>query len=388
MKLSGSTAIAGIGATEFSTNSGRSELQLAAEATLAALADAGIPPSEVDGLTTLTFDTTAELDLFRTIGGRDLKFNSRINYGGAGACAPFLQAAIAVATGVASTVVCYRSMNERSGLRFGRADPVPFPFTSGSAQRDLSFAHGLRTPAAACAIAMRRYMHEYGATCEDFGAIAVASRHYASTNPKARFFNKPITLDEYLNSRMIADPLRLYDCCLESDGGVAFVVTATERARDLAGKPVAILGVAQGACDQQMMLFDLYRRDLTRASEARLCAEQVYKQSGLTPDDVDVAMIYDHFGPTVMLQLEAYGFCGRGEATEFVRSGEMNIGGRLPINTHGGMVGEAYIHGMNGVAEAVRQLRGTAVNQVKDAKVALATAGVMGPTSAMVLGAI
>jgi acetyl-CoA acetyltransferase len=386
MKFSGAAAIAGIGATEFSMNSGRSELQLAAEATNAALLEAGIRPEEVDGLCTFTFDSTAEADLFNAIGGRDLRFFTRTNFGGGGACAPLGQAAMAVASGIANVIVCYRGMNERSNLRFGRTDFPAMPFTSDTPVRELSWAHGFRTAASGAAMVMRRYMHEFGATEEDFGRISVTARKYAASNPNARFFGKPITLDDYFSSRMVCDPLRLYDCCLESDGAVAIVVVRSERARDLKTTPVKILGASQAACDQQMGLFDLYRADITVSSEARLVADQLYRQSGLHPDDVDIAILYDHFGPTIMLQLEACGFCGRGEAKEFIRDGELELNGRLPVNPNGGMVGEAYVHGMNGIAEAVRQLRGTAVNQVEAPKVALATGAILVPTSGVLLG--
>jgi acetyl-CoA acetyltransferase len=246
--------------------------------------------------------------------------------------------------------------------------------------------HGLRTPAAALGMVMRRYMHQYGATSEDFGRIAVSARRHAATNPAARFYGKPITMDDYLASRMIADPLRLLDCCQESDGAVAVVVVSAAHARKLRQKPVLIRAAAQGAADHMRLMHSYYRDDITRASEAELVARQLYRQSGLRPSDLDGAILYDHFGPTVMLSLEAYGFCGRGEAKDFIRHGNIELGGSLPVNTNGGQVGEAYIHGMNGVAEAVRQLRGSAVNQIPHASNILVTAGLGVPTSGVILG--
>ena len=385
MSLSDKTAIAGIGCTEFSHNSGRSELRLTLEAVTAALDDAGLSPADVDGLCTFTFDNTAEIEVFANLGGRELKFFSRIDYGGGGACAPLQQAAMAIISGVAEVVVCYRGMNERSEYRFGAGAITPGT-TAVRSWINFHTMHGLRTPAASMAVLMRRYMHEYGATEADFGQVAVSARRHAATNPAARFYEKPINLDDYMNSKMIAEPFRLFDCCQESDGAVAIVVVSAERARDLRKKPVLIRGAAQGACDHQRNMHPYYGRDITQSSESMLAARQLYQQAGLTPGDIDAAIIYDHFGPTVLLSLEAYGFCGRGEAKDFIRDGAIEVGGRLPVNTNGGQVGEAYIHGMNGIAEAVRQLRGEAVNQVQGARHVLATAGLSVPTSAVILG--
>jgi len=381
------TAIAGIGATEFSKCSGRSELQLAVEATTKALADAGLTPQDVDGLVTFTVDNNSEVDVFRAIGGRDLRFFSRINYGGGGTCAPLQQAAMAVATGVAKVVVCYRAMNERSEYRFGAG----LLYGSGSPQSDagpamIHMLSGLRTPAACLAMAMRRYMHEYSVTAEDFGRIAVTARKHAATNPNAWFYGKPLTMDEYLASRMIVDPFRLSDCCQESDGAVAIVVASADHAKDLAQKPVLIRAASQGSADDMIPLYSFYRDDIAQAPESRVAAREIYAMSGLSPDDMDLAILYDHFGPSVMLSLEAYGFCKMGEAKHLIADGGIEIGGTIPVNTHGGQVGEAYIHGMNGIAEAVRQLRGTAANQVAGARNVLVTAGLAVPTSAAILG--
>lgn len=385
MSIKDKAAIVGLGCTEFSTNSGRSEMQLAVEAINAALADAGLSGADVDGLSTFTIDNNAEINVFENIGGRNLKFFSRIDYGGGGACAPIQQATMAIATGVADVVVCYRAMNERSEYRFG-AGKTSTGKTSSVSSIHFHAMHGMRTPAANLGMVMRRYMHQYGVRSEDFGQIAVSARRHAATNPNARFYGKPITIDDYMASRMIADPMRLLDCCQESDGAVAVVLTSPQRAKDLKQKPVLVRGAAQGVRDHQRLMHSYYRDDITRASEAELVAEQLYRQSGLSPADIDAAILYDHFGPTVMLSLEAYGFCGRGEAKDFIKNGNIEIGGQLPVNTNGGQVGEAYIHGMNGVAEAVRQLRGTAVNQVSGASNMLVTAGLGVPTSGVILG--
>ncbi|HEY2299494.1 MAG TPA: lipid-transfer protein [Jatrophihabitans sp.] len=388
MSLSNTSSIVGIGATEFSKDSGRSELRLAAEAVRAAIADAGLDPSDVDGLVTFTQDNNTEAAVAREVGIPSLSFFSRIHYGGGAACATVQQAAMAVATGVAEVVVCYRAFNERSGQRFGQVmTNLAAAPTSSGVDGSWTYPMGLGTPAAWVAMVARRYMHEYGATSADFGRVAVADRRHAATNPAAFFYDKPITLEEHQASRWIAEPLHLLDCCQESDGGVAIVVTTTERARDLPHPPVRISAAAQGSGRDQFVMTSYYRDELPCLPEMNVVAQQLWRQSGRTPDDVDVAVLYDHFTPFVLIQLEELGFCKRGEAREFICDGALELDGRLPLNPNGGQLGEAYIHGMNGIAEAARQIRGTAVNQVRSARTVLVTAGTGVPTSGLVLTA-
>ena len=386
--LARKTAIVGIGATEFSKDSRRSELRLAVEAVKAALDDAGLEPKDVDGYSTFSMDNNPAIEVNRFLGGGDLTFFSRIHYGGGAACGTVQQAAMAVATGVADTVVCYRAMNERSQQRFGAGvqDRPPLP-TTESSHFGWYAPFGLLTPASWVAMNATRYMHEYGATTEDFGRVSVADRKHAATNPAAWFHGEPITLEDHQRSRWIIEPLRLLDCCQESDGAVAVVVTSRQRARDLRQKPVLIAAAAQGAGHEQQMMTGYYRDDITGLPEMGLVAKQLYETAGVGAADVQTAVIYDHFTPFVLTQLEEFGFCGRGEAKDFVRDGNIELGGGLPINTHGGQLGEAYIHGMNGISEAVRQVRGTAVNQVEDVEHVVVTAGTGVPTSGLILGA-
>ena len=386
MTLSGKAAIAGIGATEFSKESGRSELQLSVEAIKAALGDCGLTPADVDGLVTFTMDTSSEIAVARELGIGELRFFSRINYGGGAACGTVQQAAMAVATGVADVVVCYRGFNERSGTRFGQASGAANaqPNTNGL-DNAWTYPYGLTTPAATVALQARRYMHDFGATSEDFGRVAVADRRHAATNPDAFFHGRPITLEDHQASRMIADPLHLLDCCQESDGAVALVVTSAARARDLPHPPAYVVAAAQGSAPDQFVMTSYYRDDIG-IPEMGVVGRELWRQSGLGPDDIATAVLYDHFTPYVLMQLEELGFCGRGEAKDFIADGAIELGGRLPLNTHGGQLGEAYIHGMNGIAEAVRQVRGTSVNQVDAAEHVLVTAGTGVPTSGLVLG--
>ncbi|MEU5837563.1 lipid-transfer protein [Streptomyces diacarni] len=385
--LRGAAAIAGIGATEFSKDSGRSELQLACEAVLAALADAGLRPADVDGLVTFTAETNSEIHVARNTGMGEVSFFSRVGYGGGAGCGTVQQAAMAVATGAAEVVVCYRAFNERSGERYGlgQADR-PMDTSADRAAYAWMTPFGLHTPAQWVALFARRYMHEYGADGDDFGRVAVVDRKHAATNPAAWFYQRPITLEDHRSSRWIAEPLRLLDCCQETDGGQALVVVSAERARDLPHPPALIYGAAQGLGPDQHMMTSYYRPSISGIPEMGLVARQLYAQSGLGPLDVDAAILYDHFTPLVLPQLEELGFCARGEAKDFIADGHLEVGGRLPANTHGGQLGEAYLHGMNGIAEGVRLVRGTSVNQPEGVGHVLVTAGTGVPTSGLVLG--
>ena len=284
------TAIAGIGATEFSKDSGRSELRLAAEAVRAALDDAALTPADVDGLVTFTMDGNAEIAVARELGIPGLSFFGQVGYGGGAACATVQHAAMAVATGAASVVVCYRALNERSGRRFGRVAPgaTATPTTSG-VDNGWHYPMGIATPAATVAMVARRYMHEFGATSEDFGRVTVADRRHAATNPNAWFYQRPVTLAEHQASRWIAEPLRLLDCCQESDGAVAVVVTSLDRARDLRHPPAVIRAAAQGAGPDQFTMTSYYRDDLAALPEMGLVGGQLWRQAAITRADIRTA---------------------------------------------------------------------------------------------------
>jgi acetyl-CoA acetyltransferase len=385
--IGGKSAIVGIGATEFSKDSGRSEMSLASEAVAAAIADAGLSPSDVDGMVTYSTDNNPDIEIARHVGIGSLRHFSRVHYGGGAACGTIVMAAMAVATGVADAVVCYRAFNERSGRRFGAGvQDLDTSATAERAQFSWTTPAGLLTPASWVAMVARRYMHLYGATSLDFGRVAVAGRRHAANNPAAWFHEQPITLEDHQNSRWIVDPLHLLDCCQETDGGQALVVTSVERARDLPNKPAVVVTGAQGAGHEQWTMTSFYRDDIAQLPEMKVVADELWTSSGLTPKDIQTAILYDHFTPYVLMQLEEFGFCSRGEAKDFIANGALEIGGRLPINTHGGQLGEAYLHGMNGIAEGVRQVRGTSVNQVDSVEHVLVTAGTGVPTSGLILG--
>lgn len=379
-------AIVGIGETKYTKNSGVSELALASEAVRKAILDAGLQPKDIDGLTTFLLDTNDEVEVARSVGCGDLTFFSKIGYGGGAAIGIIHQAAMAVATGAAKYVVAYRALNGRSGQRYSEGVSGDI-VTTDLIHWSWYMPWGLLTPASWVAMFTQRYMHDFGAKPEDLAEVAIATRDHAVKNPAAFFHERPLTLDEYMNARWICEPLRLYDCCQETDGGCAVVITTPERAKDLVQPAAVIRGVAQASGDDQEQMTSFYRPQISNVPEMELVAKQMYEMSGLGPDDIDAAIIYDAFTSIVLMQLESFGFCGPGEAKDFVKDGALRAeGGRLPINTHGGQLSEAYIHGVNGIVEGTRLIRGTSTNQPAKNEHVLVTAGVGVPTSAMILG--
>ena len=383
--LHNTAAIAGIGQTTYSKCSGVSELALACEAVSRAIDDAGIEPGEVDGLVTYTLDSSDEVEVANSVGLGDLTLFSQINYGGGAAVGLVHQAAMAVATGSAKNVVVWRGMNGRSGKRMGQGVSGTI-ISSDIIHWSWYMVYGMLTPASWIAAFTTRYMHEYGATSEHLGRIAIAQRKFALNNPNAAGYGKPLTMDDYLASRLVAEPLRLYDCCQETDGGCALLITSVERARDLRQKPAVIRAVCQASSRGQEQMTSFYRDDMTALPEMELAARQVYAQSGLGPDDIDAACLYDAFTSEILVQLEAFGFCARGEAKDFIADGALEAGGRLPNNTHGGLLSEGYIHGVNNIAEGARLIRGTSCNQPEGVEHVLVSSGVGVPTGALILG--
>ena len=374
--VGGKAAIVGAGATEFSTEAGRSETRLATEAILAALADAGLPVAAVDGLVSYTIDPVEETELVRGLGIPLIRWSSRVPYGGGGSQGVLLHAAAAVAAGAADTVVAYRAVKARSGQRFGaaRADIAPSSSHSGTTAGQWAAPYGVLTPASWLSLNATRYLHRFGVTNEDFGRAVVQLRAYAATNPAARFHGRPITLADHQASRWIAEPaIRLFDCCQETDGAVAFVITGKERAAATRA-PVTIAAAASAALPGQEIATDHYSPDLSVMEGSAALARLLFDRGDVKRSDVDVALIYDAFSPILFMQLEGLGFCGPGEAKDFVADGNLAPGGALPCNTNGGLIGEGYIHGLNLTLEAVRQLRGVAANQLRDVRTALVSA--------------
>jgi acetyl-CoA acetyltransferase len=377
-------AVAGIGWTEFSRNSGRSELRLALDAITGALNDAGLSPREVDGYVTFDSDSNKPAEVAASLGVDNLGFWSTTYPGGAGSGATIAHATMAIATGRAEVVVCLRALNERSGRRFGQS-------RAGSRVGGVSAfynPYGLLTPAQYAAVRGRRYMHEYGATSNHLGLVSVAFRKHAQRNPNAQFYGKPITLADHQASRMIADPLRLLDCCLETDGACALVLTPLARARDLKQPPVKVLATAQGSGPAAGIdgLGHFNSPRLSQTPWSRAVGDALFRRAGVTVRDLDVAQIYDHFTPLVLIALEELGFCGRGEAGPWLENGRIEWpDGEIPVNTSGGLLSEGYIHGLNLFVEAARQVRGTSTCQVAGAEVSLAIAGNLSATTSGVI---
>ena len=371
-------AIVGVGCTEFSRRAGRTELQLACEAVDAALRDAGLRASDVDGLVSYTVDPVEETELVRSVGFEEIGFSSRIPYGGGGSMGVLQHAGAAVTSGAARVVVAYRAIRARSGAsRFGAPKTAPSPTSghSGTTAMQWCMPFGVLTPASWMAFNSVRYMHRFGVTSADFGRAVVQLRAYAATNPAAWGFERPMTLEDHQSSRWIVEPcMHLLDCCQETDGSVAVVISSADRARDLPRPAVRIGAAATAGLFEQEIASDHYRPDLSIMEGSVALAKRLFEGTGFSRADVDVALVYDAFSPILLMQLEALGFCGFGEAKDFIADGNLGPGGALPCNTNGGLIGEGYIHGLNLVLEAVRQLRGTAVNQIPGARTALVSA--------------
>ena len=386
ISLKDEAAIAGIGLTDFSKQSGVSELSLAVQCIKSACDDAGISPGEIDGLVTYTLDSSDEVEVARAVGASDLSFFSQINYGGGAAVGTIAQAAMAVATGQASNVVCYRAMNGRSGKRMGQGVSGDIS-SSDLIHWSWYTPYGMLIPGSWIAMVANKYMHRYGVTREDLGRVAISQRNHALRNPRAYGYGKPLTMEQYLNSKQIAEPLCIYDFCQETDGACAILVTSTERARDLKQKPAVIRAVTQASSRGQEQMTSYYRDELISLPEMELAAKRIYDMSGLGPDDIDAACLYDAFTSEIIMQLESFGFCGAGEGKYLVREGALDIDGRLPNNTHGGLISEGYIHGMNNIAEGVRLIRCDSTSQPeKLVEHVLVSSGVGVPTGAMILG--
>ncbi len=373
-QLKNKTCIVGIGETQFMRwgRSTRSSFDLACEAISKAVADAGLNIHDIDGLVTYALDQNHVAKMATGLGLPELRYATFWPGGGGGTAAVIMDAAMAVHCGAANYVVCYRSLCQGQERRFGQAKPMDV----ATGEAAFTTPYGLVSPAQRLGLQVKRYMHEYHITERHLAAVALACNKHAQRNPRALMNGKPLTLETYLSSRMIVDPLRLYDCCLESDGACAIVVTTLERARSLKKKPVSILAACQGAGARQGEApGDVNREGYLTANFYKM-ASDLYKRAEVTPKDVDVAQIYESCTGMVLMALEDFGFCGRGEAGRFVETGALEWpAGRLPINTSGGNLAEGYIHGLELVNEGVRQMRGDSTSQVQDAKICLVAGG-------------
>ena len=378
--LKDAAAIVGIGETEFSKHLEPTEKALACQAILMALDEAGIDPEEVDGFSSYTMEQTSEVDIVRNIGAREVTFFSQVGYGGGAGPGCVGQLAMAIATGQCRVGVAWRSRKRGSGARPWATEMYARPSVPASLCRPF----GLLRPVDEVAVLTRRYMHDYGATREHLANVAVAVRKMANRNPRAIMYEREMTREQYMKARWISEPLCLFDNCLETDGALACVLVSAERARDCRKPPAYLHSFGQGFQGQHQTMANYFCDEpLTGPSWA--CAAQLYRESDIRPEDISVAQLYDAFTPLIILSLEGYGFCKKGEGAAFTENGARDLGGRLPVNTSGGGLSEAYVHGFNLINEGVRQIRGESVNQVEDCESCLVTAGEAVPTSAMIL---
>ena len=383
-------AIVGIGQTAYGKALPGTAWDLALEAILGALADAGLEPRDVDGICRFAppFEPVSEPQLVRALGIPELRFFAESPLGGEALGAVLAHAAAAVTAGLAGTVVVYRALSQSRGGRFGRADGRGPGGPAGSAgaaadadvvvpeedNRSFAWPYGLMSPGQLFALWARRYAIVHGLSDEDLtralGTIAITQRAYANNNQNAMMRDRKMDVDDYRGARMISEPLRLFDLCLENDGACAYVVTSAGRARRLRDDPVYVLSATQTLSPYREPMGIYVTGELLELFPPAT-AMRLFTEAGVGRGDIDVAEFYDATSYMPLRSLESYGFVPDGQAWRYVTEAGTGPGSPLPVNTHGGHLSEAYLHGMNGVLEAVRQLRGTASNQVPGAAVAL-----------------
>ena len=386
--LASKTAIIGVGETAYGKRGqlgDRTELELCIEAIQRAADDAGLPTEEIDGFTSFGFERHEPVVIQAALGIPELRHSSIVwGGGGGGSTAAIMTAATAVAAGLCRNAVVYRSICQGQYERYGQFRNRP---TFGS----FISPFGLMSPAQMTALTTRRHMHLYGTSRDHLAEVAITFRQHAQRNPRAIMNGRPLDRETYFAARMIADPFHLFDCCLETDGACAVLISSAERAGDLRQPVVKLLACAQasgpgwslGPMGTHNMPIDDYA-----TINSKTVARLVFEQAGLTPADIDVAQLYDAFTGLIPMALEDYGFCQRGEGGPFIAAGNLSWpNGGLPSNTSGGLLSEAYLHGMNLVIEGVRQMRGTSTCQVEGAQTCLVTSGGGGGhKSAAILG--
>ncbi|MFT4562472.1 MAG: acetyl-CoA acetyltransferase [Gammaproteobacteria bacterium] len=367
INLRDQAAVSGVGETAYTRESDRSQLSLTLEAALNAILDAGLDPKDIDGVIPYASGGVVAEDFITNFGIADLRYSAQTPMGGASAVAALQSATMAVATGVAKHVLITLGRGSISG---GRISDQLTRMPQMRLVSEFEMPIGTNAPAQFYAHMARRHMELYGSTSLQFAEVALACRGHAQLNERA-MMRKPMSLADHQNSRMIAEPFRLFDCSLEGAGAAAVVISSAERAKDLRRAPIYIGGIAEGHPDSPSAITQ--RQDLTRLGIAN-AAPIAFEMAGVTHNDIDVAEIYDCFTYMVLCQLEDIGFCAKGEGGHFVADGRIRLDGELPINTHGGLLSEAHMGGMNHIVELVRQLRGACgERQVANAEVGLVT---------------
>jgi acetyl-CoA acetyltransferase len=375
--LKDQSCIVGVGETAFTRGSNKSEFALMLEASLNAITDAGLTPHDIDGIIPPPTPSTTAEHFAANFGIEDLRYSTTVHMGGASAVTALQSAALAVACGVAKNVLIPFGWNGYSGARVrsigsDSADSVGNALASlMTTVNEYYLPFGASVPAQWYAWLATRHKELYRTPDEATGAIAIASRKHAHLNDKAYMRGRPLTMDDYLNSRWVAKPFRLFDCCLETDGACAVIVSSAERARDYQQPPVYIAGIAEG---HPYPADDIPARRDPLVIGLHFATPKALQMADVSLKDLDFIEIYDCFTYVVLLQLEALGFCQRGEVADFVKGGRLELGGELPINTHGGLHSEAHVAGLNHIVEATRQLRHQCgARQVNDAQFGLVT---------------
>ena len=384
--LRGRTAVVGVAETEYYKwgKSPDPEFKLAIEAVLKACADAGIDPRDIDGFSSYSNDRSEASRLSAALGCKQLSFASmQWGGGGGGGSGALANGAAAIATGQAECVVVFRALAQGQFGRFGQGPRI----RTVSGHPAHTVPYGLMSAAQMFAMKVTRFMHDHGVHQEALRAISLASYAHAQHNPRAVMYDRPLDEAKYDSSRWITEPFHLFDCCQENDGAAAVIVTTSERARDLKQKPAYVMGAAQGTDPR----FSLVAQNAEQYASANFnnVARRLFAQADIAPKDVDVAEVYENFTGGTLMSLAEHGFFAPAESDEFCTERNLSWnGGRLPLNTSGGNLAECYMHGLELVLEAVRQVRGTSTAQVRNAEIALVAGGpVTAPVSSIILHA-
>lgn len=397
MSIKDQTAIVGVGATPYyrrGQSLPQTPLEMACKAILLALEDAGLTIKDLDGFAIYS-GSCDPAQVASTLGVPEVRFAATLTSGGGGSAGSIGLGSAAIVAGMAEVCVTLMTLQQATRRLGGTSTGGGGggggnPYGAGGIPPSMAFTanSGLISPGHSFSLLAQRHMHQYGTKREHFAEIAISQRSNAIRRPTS-IQREPLTLDDYFNARMISDPLCLYDYTMETDGAVAVITTSAARAQDLRQPPVYVLSSAHGGMGRWgTAIFNWFQQpdEYFASSGHRPVAKRLYEMAGVTPDDVDVALLYDHFSPMVLMQIEDYGFAPIGEGGPFVAEGNIRWPtGKIPVNTHGGNLSEAYIIGMTHVREAVEQLRGTAINQVENAEIALVTGG---PASLPVSGTL